>query len=65
MKTDAPPEVVWDIVRCWVVDHPVKMLVGAMGGGGGGKVGAMRVFLWFLCAIILGSSKPHSLMQGQ
>ena len=24
IKTDAPPSVVWDIIRCWVADHPVK-----------------------------------------
>lgn len=23
IKTDAPPEVVWDIMRCWVKKHPV------------------------------------------
>ncbi len=23
MKTDAPSSVVWDIVRCWVKEHPV------------------------------------------
>jgi tRNA (guanine26-N2/guanine27-N2)-dimethyltransferase len=24
MKTDAPPGVVWDIMRCWVQQHPVR-----------------------------------------
>ncbi len=24
MKTDAPFSAVWDIIRCWVQDHPVK-----------------------------------------
>jgi tRNA (guanine26-N2/guanine27-N2)-dimethyltransferase len=24
LKTDAPPEVVWDILRCWIQQHPVK-----------------------------------------
>ncbi|KAG0596587.1 hypothetical protein M758_UG268000 [Ceratodon purpureus] len=24
LKTDAPMEVLWDIMRCWVKDHPVK-----------------------------------------
>ncbi|KAF6262188.1 N2,N2-dimethylguanosine tRNA methyltransferase-domain-containing protein [Scenedesmus sp. NREL 46B-D3] len=24
LKTDAPPKVVWDIVRCWVKMHPIK-----------------------------------------
>ncbi|GBF93065.1 tRNA (guanine(26)-N(2))-dimethyltransferase-like [Raphidocelis subcapitata] len=24
VKTDAPPAVVWDIVRCWVRQHPVR-----------------------------------------
>lgn len=24
LKTDAPFEVIWDIMRCWVKDHPVK-----------------------------------------
>ncbi|GAQ82087.1 tRNA methyltransferase [Klebsormidium nitens] len=24
IKTDAPMEVLWDIMRCWVKDHPVK-----------------------------------------
>jgi tRNA (guanine26-N2/guanine27-N2)-dimethyltransferase len=24
LKTDAPPQVVWDIIRCWVKLHPVK-----------------------------------------
>ena len=23
-KTDAPPEVLWDIMRCWVAAHPSK-----------------------------------------
>ena len=26
-KTDAPFEVVWDIMRAWVKDHPVKAMV--------------------------------------
>lgn len=25
IKTDAPPNVLWDIVRCWVKDHPVSI----------------------------------------
>ena len=24
VKTDAPPSVVWDVVRCWVRQHPVR-----------------------------------------
>lgn len=24
MKTDAPPHVLWDIMRCWVKQHPGK-----------------------------------------
>ncbi|PIN06358.1 tRNA (guanine(26)-N(2))-dimethyltransferase [Handroanthus impetiginosus] len=24
LKTDAPMGVIWDIMRCWVKDHPVK-----------------------------------------
>ena len=24
VKTDAPFSAVWDIIRCWVQDHPVK-----------------------------------------
>lgn len=24
LKTDAPPEVFWDIMRCWVAEHPQK-----------------------------------------
>lgn len=24
LKTDAPMDVIWDIMRCWVKDHPVK-----------------------------------------
>lgn len=24
LKTDAPPQVVWDILRCWIKMHPVK-----------------------------------------
>ena len=24
IKTDAPFNVIWDIIRCWVQDHPVK-----------------------------------------
>ena len=24
MKTDAPAKVLWDILRCWVKEHPVK-----------------------------------------
>ena len=26
-KTDAPFEVIWDIMRAWVKDHPVKAMV--------------------------------------
>ncbi|CAL9236521.1 unnamed protein product [Arabidopsis halleri] len=25
MKTDAPVEVIWDIMRCWVKNHPIKV----------------------------------------
>ncbi|GAX81061.1 hypothetical protein CEUSTIGMA_g8496.t1 [Chlamydomonas eustigma] len=25
VKTDAPSEVMWDILRCWIKDHPVNM----------------------------------------
>ncbi len=24
LKTDAPPEVFWDVMRCWVLEHPTK-----------------------------------------
>ena len=24
IKTDAPPDVLWDIMRCWVAQHPNK-----------------------------------------
>jgi hypothetical protein len=24
VKTDCPPNVLWDIMRCWVADHPVR-----------------------------------------
>lgn len=24
LKTDAPPEVFWDVMRCWVAEHPTK-----------------------------------------
>ena len=24
IKTDAPPDVLWDIMRCWVAQHPSK-----------------------------------------
>jgi tRNA (guanine26-N2/guanine27-N2)-dimethyltransferase len=24
VKTDAPPSVIWDILRCWIKDHPIK-----------------------------------------
>lgn len=24
IKTDAPSSVVWDVIRCWVAEHPVK-----------------------------------------
>ena len=24
LKTDAPPDVMWDIMRCWVAEHPSK-----------------------------------------
>jgi hypothetical protein len=24
MKTDAPWDVIWDVMRAWVADHPVK-----------------------------------------
>lgn len=24
IKTDAPWEAIWDVMRCWVKDHPVK-----------------------------------------
>ena len=27
IKTDAPNEVLWDILRCWVKDHPVNIKV--------------------------------------
>jgi tRNA G26 N,N-dimethylase Trm1 len=27
MKTDAPWDVIWDIMRAWVADHPVKKQV--------------------------------------
>lgn len=30
MKTDAPWDVIWDIMRAWVVDHPVKKQVWMM-----------------------------------
>jgi len=23
LKTDAPPEVIWDIMRCWVKKNPI------------------------------------------
>ncbi len=26
IKTDAPPGVVWDVMRCWVKEHPIKAL---------------------------------------
>ena len=26
LKTDAPPGVVWDVMRCWAADHPPKNL---------------------------------------
>lgn len=29
VKTDAPWDVIWDIMRCWVADHPVKALPGS------------------------------------
>lgn len=32
VKTNAPPNVVWDIVRCWVKDHPVKIDAESYGG---------------------------------
>ncbi len=25
IKTDAPPEFIWDIMRCWVKMHPIKV----------------------------------------
>ncbi|KAI4456709.1 n 2 n 2 -dimethylguanosine trna methyltransferase [Holotrichia oblita] len=25
IKTDAPSKVIWDIMRCWITDHPVKI----------------------------------------
>ena len=31
VKTDAPWHVVWDILRCWVKDHPVKLPEGSPG----------------------------------
>ena len=27
MKTDAPWDVIWDVMRAWVADHPVKKQV--------------------------------------
>lgn len=24
IKTDAPWNVIWDLIRCWIQDHPVK-----------------------------------------
>lgn len=32
VKTDAPPEVLWDIVRCWVKEHPVVVKVSCVLG---------------------------------
>ena len=29
LKTDAPWDVIWDIMRCWVADHPVKAAPGS------------------------------------
>ena len=29
VKTDAPWDVIWDIMRCWVADHPVKAQPGS------------------------------------
>ena len=31
IKTDAPWDVIWDVVRCWVKDHPVKLPEGSNG----------------------------------
>lgn len=50
LKTDAPPHVIWDIMRCWVAEHcgskggggkAAKQQAKAKGGeGGGGEEGA-------------------------
>jgi tRNA (guanine26-N2/guanine27-N2)-dimethyltransferase len=37
LKTDAPWNVIWDIYRCWVKDHPVKKKKGGGGAGGSGS----------------------------
>jgi hypothetical protein len=47
MKTDAPWEVVWDVMRCWVKEHPVKKPAAGSAGGcvffwGGGAARADR-----------------------
>ncbi|KAJ7567567.1 hypothetical protein O6H91_02G153100 [Diphasiastrum complanatum] len=32
LKTDAPMDVIWDIMRCWVKQHPVKAQAAEMAG---------------------------------
>ena len=49
LKTDAPPHVIWDIMRCWVAEHcggginrvgaAAKQQLKGKGGGGGGNGG--------------------------
>ena len=47
IKTDAPWSVVWDIMRCWVGEHPVK--TPAPGSAGVCVRVCVRVWVWVGC----------------
>lgn len=38
IKTDAPPRVVWDVMRCWVKKHPISEKRLAEGGSAAAKI---------------------------
>lgn len=37
VKTDAPPHVVWDILRCWVKKNGERTVRAGRGGGAAGE----------------------------
>ncbi len=48
IKTDAPWSVVWDIMRCWVKDHPVKKPTPGSAGG------LQQVVVWLVMGVGVG-----------
>jgi hypothetical protein len=53
IKTDAPWSVVWDIMRCWVKEHPVKK--SAAGSAGGCRRAQARTLMHGCVAELLGT----------